>query len=56
MFNENDREDIAQAGYKILQQEVAKDYEITKFSFKFYIPSTREKSLTQMVLAEITVK
>ena len=56
LFNENDRKDILRSGYKILRQFEARDYEITRFSLKFYIPSIREESLTKMVLAEITTQ
>ena len=54
LFNENDREGILRSGYRIVRQVEARDYEITRFSLKFYIPSIRESSLTKMVLAEIT--
>ena len=56
LFNENDREDILRSGYKILRQFEVRDYEITRFNLKFYIPSTREASLTKIVLAEITMQ
>ena len=54
--NESDRKDILRPGYRIVRQVEAKDYEITRFNLRFYIPSTREASLTKMVLAEITAQ
>jgi 4-amino-4-deoxy-L-arabinose transferase-like glycosyltransferase len=56
LFTEKDREDILRSGYRIVKQVESKDYEITTFNLRFYIPSTREASLTKMVLAEITVQ
>jgi hypothetical protein len=54
--HENDRQEILQSGHRIIRQFEARDYEITRFNLKFYIPSTREASLTKMVLAEITAQ
>ncbi len=56
LFDETERKEILQSGYSIGQELSSVDYEITRFSFQFYIPSSREKSLKKTVLAQITLK
>ena len=56
LFDIRDLPDIRHAGYKIGFNYSSRDYEITKLNFKFLNPSTRNKSATQMVVAEITGK
>ena len=56
LFDDTERKEILQSGYSIAQELSSVDYEITRFSLQFYIPSTREKSLKNTVLAEITLK
>ena len=56
LFDARDLSSIKQAGYKIGFNYSSRDYEITKLDFKFVNPPTRDKRLTQMVVAEITGK
>jgi 4-amino-4-deoxy-L-arabinose transferase-like glycosyltransferase len=56
LFDIRDLSSIKQAGYKIGFNYSSRDYEITRLDFKFMNPSTRDKSLTQMMVAEITGK
>lgn len=56
LFDDTERKEILQSDYSIVQELRSVDYEITRFSFQFYIPSSREKSLKKTVLAEITLK
>ena len=53
LFDIRDLPSIKQAGYKIGFNYSSRDYEITKLNFKFINPSTRDKTLTQMVIGEI---
>jgi 4-amino-4-deoxy-L-arabinose transferase-like glycosyltransferase len=56
LFDIRDLPNIRKAGYEIGFNYSAHDYEITKLNFKFLNPSTRDSTLTQMVIAEITGK
>jgi hypothetical protein len=56
LFDIRDLPSIRQAGYNIGFNYSARDYEITKLNFRFINPSTRDKTITQIVVAEITGK
>jgi 4-amino-4-deoxy-L-arabinose transferase-like glycosyltransferase len=56
LFDIRDLPGIKQAGYKIGFNYSSRDFEITKLDFKFVNPSSRDKTLTQMVIAEVTGK
>jgi len=56
LFDIRDLPGIKQAGYKMGFNYSSRDYEITRLDFKFLDPLTRDKTLTQMVVAEITGK
>jgi 4-amino-4-deoxy-L-arabinose transferase-like glycosyltransferase len=56
LFNENDKQEVLQSGYQISQQLQTADYEVSRYSFKFLNPATRDSATTQMILSEISRK
>jgi len=56
LFDIRDLSSIREAGYIIGFSYGARDYEVTKLDFKFVNPSTRDQTVTRMVLAEIIGK
>lgn len=56
LFDKQNLPEIQQAGYTIGMVYSTPDYEITKLDIKFVNPSTRNKSIKEMVIGEITGK
>jgi 4-amino-4-deoxy-L-arabinose transferase-like glycosyltransferase len=56
LFDVRDLSSIREAGYEIGFSYSTRDYEITKLDFRFVNPSTRDQSVTRIVLAEIIGK
>ena len=56
MFNENNKQEVLESGLQIDRQVQTADYEVSRNSFKFLNPTTRDSATTQMILAEISRK
>lgn len=54
LFNENSRAELEKNKLLVVKEIEVPDYEITRYSFKFYNPVTRDNACTRMILAEVT--